>query len=74
MFHSVTIPANSSTVIDVSGFSDKGSTAACIINTEYDLIQANGHMIQNTTTMRVTVTNLHTAEQTIVISAIRLYI
>ena len=74
VFYNVTIPANNTTVFNVYGFSGKGSTAACIINTEYDLIQANGHMNADNTVMRVTVTNLHTAEQTINVSAIRLYI
>lgn len=74
VFYNVTIPANNTTVFNVSGFSGKGSTAACIINTEYDLIQANGHMNGDNTFMRVTATNLHTAEQTITVSAIRLYI
>lgn len=74
VFYNVTIPANNTTVFNISGFSGKGSTIACIINTVYDLIQANGHMNDNNTFMRVTATNLHTAEQTINISAIRLYI
>ena len=73
-FYNVTIPANNTTVFNVSGFSGKGTTIACIVNTEYDLIQANGHMNSGNTFMRVTATNLHTDEQTINVSAIRLYI
>ena len=73
-FYNVTIPANSTSVFNVGGFNGKGTTIACIVNTEYDLIQANGHMNSENTFMRVTATNLHTDEQTINVSAIRLYI
>ena len=73
-FYNVTIPANSTSVFNVGGFNGKGTTIACIVNTEYDLIQANGHMDSGNTFMRVTATNIHTDEQTINVSAIRLYI
>ena len=73
-FYNVKIPANSTSVFNVGGFNGKGITVACIVNSEYDLIQANGHMGSGNTFMRVTATNLHNDEQSINVSAIRLYI
>ena len=73
-FYNVKIPANSTSVFNVGGFIGKGITVACIVNSEYDLVQANGHMGSGNTFMRVTATNLHNDEQSINVSAIRLYI
>ena len=70
----VTIPATSTSVFNVDVFNGIGYTLACIVNTPYDLIQLSGHMDGTNTFMRVTVSNLHTEEQNILVSAIRLYV
>ena len=71
---SITIDAKSTFTTNISGFSGKGETIACIVNTEFDLVQCTGHMTDTSNTiMRVSLYNDHTASQTISISAIRLY-
>ena len=76
---SVTIDADSTYVFNVGGFSGKGTTLACIVNSTYDYIIGSGHMYDspdtpNNTVMRCSVKNTYTSKQSVMISAIRLYI
>lgn len=69
------IGANSSRIYTVNGFSGKGNTIACIINSTYDYIFGGGHMNAQNTTMTATIHNSYGANQTpSTISCIRLYI
>ena len=59
----------------MDGFSGKGGTIACIVNSTYDYIIGSGHMIDSTnTSMRCSIKNTYTSQQTVLISAIRLFI
>ena len=70
----MTIPANTMVVQNFDGFSGKGNTVACIVNSMFDFVIGTGHMTDtNNTTMRVGVKNEHNQEQTIDVSCIRLY-
>ena len=77
---SVTIDADSTYVFNVYGFSGKGITYACIVNSTYDYIIGSGHMQYdspnnpNNTIMRCSVKNTYTSKQSVMISAIRFYI
>ena len=59
----------------MNGFSGEGITIACIINSSYDFIIGSGHMTNSTNTvMRCSIKNTYTSQQTVFISAIRLFI
>ena len=65
----------------MDGFSGKGTTYACIVNSIQDFIIGSGHMQYdssnnpNNTIMRCSVKNTYTSRQTsVMISAIRFYI
>ena len=77
----VAIDADSTYVFNVDGFSGKGTTLACVINSMQDFIIGSGHMQYdspnnpNNTIMRCSVKNTYTSKQSsILISAIRFYI
>ena len=63
-------------VQNFDGFSGKGATLGCIVNTMFDFVIGSGHMTdnKNPTTMRVSVKNEYNQEQAIDISCIRIYI
>ena len=59
----------------MDGFSGKGDTIACTVNSTYDYIIGSGYMIDSTnTSMRCSIKNTYTSQQTVLISAIRLFI
>ena len=69
----ISIPANSTVVFNVSGFSTSYDIdIACIINSEYDYVIGSAHMSGNN--MRCSVYNGYSQAQTITISAIHIFI